>query len=48
MAESSTALSSWQMGALGRAVVAAEARLMAECCDDVFGLELLQVGAWGR
>jgi len=48
MAESSPALSSWQSSALGRAVVAAEARLLAECCDDVFGLELLQVGAWGR
>ena len=48
MAESSPALSSWQTSALGRAVVVAEARLLAECCDDVFGLELLQVGAWGR
>ena len=48
MAESSPALSSWHLSALGRAVVAAEARLLAECCDDVFGLELLQVGAWGR
>ena len=48
MAEYSAALSSWQSSALGRAVVAAEARLLAECCADVFGLELLQVGAWGR
>ncbi len=48
MAEYSSALAAWQTGALGRAVVAAEAQLLAEVCDDVFGLELLQVGSWGR
>jgi SAM-dependent methyltransferase len=48
MAEYSSALATWQSGALGRAVVAAEAQLLAEVCDDVFGLELLQVGIWGR
>jgi SAM-dependent methyltransferase len=47
MPEYSPALASWQMGGLGRAVVAAEAQLLAEVCDDVFGLELLQLGAWG-
>ena len=47
MAEYSAALASWQLGALGRALVAAETQLLAEVCDDVFGLELLQIGAWG-
>jgi SAM-dependent methyltransferase len=47
MSEYPAALTTWQHGALGRAVVAAETRLLAEVCDDVFGLELLQVGAWG-
>lgn len=48
MAEYSSGLAAWQMGVLGRAVVAAEAQLLAEVCDDVFGLELLQIGTWGR
>jgi len=47
MNEYSAALASWQIGALGRAVVAAETRLLAEVCGDVFGLEILQLGAWG-
>jgi SAM-dependent methyltransferase len=48
MAEYSSALAAWQAGTLGRAVVAAEAQLLAEVCDDVFGLELLQIGSWGQ
>ena len=48
MPEYSSALADWQVGSLGRAVVAAEAKLLAEVCDDVFGLELLQIGTWGR
>lgn len=47
MARYSPALIAWQMGTLGRAVVAAETQLLAEVCDDVFGLELLQLGCWG-
>ena len=47
MARNSPALLAWQSGALGRAVVAAETQLLAEVCDDVFGLELLQLGVWG-
>ncbi|MBS0388428.1 MAG: methyltransferase domain-containing protein [Proteobacteria bacterium] len=47
MARNSPALLAWQSGALGRAVVAAETQLLAEVCDDVFGLELLQLGSWG-
>ena len=48
MAEYSPALAAWQSGSLGRAVVTAEAQLLSEACDDVFGLELLQIGIWGR
>jgi len=40
-------LRSWWQSALGHAVVAAEAELLAEALEDVFGWELLQVGAWG-
>jgi SAM-dependent methyltransferase len=41
------ALSSWWESALGRALIAAESELLGEALDDVFGWELLQVGAWG-
>jgi SAM-dependent methyltransferase len=33
---------------LGRALLAAEAELLGEALEDVFGWELLQVGAWGN
>lgn len=39
-------LAVWQEGALGRAVVAAEAQLLTAALDDVFGPELLQLGPW--
>jgi SAM-dependent methyltransferase len=39
-------LAQWQAGGLGRAVLAAEARLLAAALDDVFGPELLQLGPW--
>jgi SAM-dependent methyltransferase len=42
------ALSSWWDLALGRALLAAESELLAEALEDVFGWELLQVGAWGN
>ncbi len=48
MAEYSSVLAAWQAGSLGRAVAGAEAQLLAEVCDDVFGIELLQIGCWGR
>jgi SAM-dependent methyltransferase len=41
------ALSSWWEAALGRALITAEAELLSEALEDVFGWELLQVGAWG-
>jgi len=37
----------WQQGTLGRALIEAEAQLLATTFDDVFGLELLQLGTWG-
>jgi len=47
MLEMPTVLQQWQSGALGRALIAAEARLLATTFDDVFGQELLQLGTWG-
>jgi SAM-dependent methyltransferase len=41
------ALLQWQEGRLGGALIQAEARLLAETFDDVFGLELVQLGSWG-
>ena len=48
MIEPATVLSEWQGGRLGQLLIQAEARLLAETFDDVFGLELLQLGTWGR
>jgi SAM-dependent methyltransferase len=42
------ALSSWWECSLGRALLAAESELLGEALEDVFGWELLQVGAWGN
>jgi SAM-dependent methyltransferase len=41
-------LRQWQDSLLGRAVAAAEAQLLSAVFDDVFGLELLQLGLWGQ
>jgi len=41
------ALSGWWATPLGRSLLAAEADLLGEAMEDVFGWELLQVGAWG-
>jgi SAM-dependent methyltransferase len=41
------ALNAWWQGSLGRALLAAESELLGEALEDVFGWELLQVGAWG-
>jgi SAM-dependent methyltransferase len=41
------ALSRWWASALGRALLAAESELLSAALEDVFGWELLQVGAWG-
>ena len=42
-----TALCAWWQTAIGRALLAAESELLGEALEDVFGWELLQVGAWG-
>lgn len=39
--------SAWLHTELGRQLVAAEAQLLQGLMDDVFGLELLQLGTWG-
>ena len=38
---------SWWESPLGAALIAAESQLLGEALDDVFGWELLQIGAWG-
>jgi SAM-dependent methyltransferase len=42
------ALQRWWQEALGSALLAAESELLTEALEDVFGWELLQVGAWGN
>ncbi|HEX4266655.1 MAG TPA: methyltransferase domain-containing protein [Steroidobacteraceae bacterium] len=37
----------WWASPLGSALIAAESQLLGEALDDVFGWELLQIGAWG-
>jgi SAM-dependent methyltransferase len=48
MTDRDTALSAWWSGSLGRALLAAESELLGEALEDVFGWELLQIGAWGN
>ena len=40
-------LAAWWETPLGRSLLAAESELLGEAMEDVFGWELLQVGAWG-
>ena len=40
--------SSWLETPLGRSVIEVERELLREALADVFGFELLQIGAWGR
>src|ERR1700722_13222708 len=47
MTDPAPVLQQWQRGQLGRALIRAEAQLLATTFDDVFGLELLQLGTWG-
>ena len=47
MSDTPLSLREWQALPLGRALIAAEARLLATTFDDVFGQELLQLGTWG-
>jgi SAM-dependent methyltransferase len=48
MSSSITDQQIWHRSPLGRAVSAAESQLLAGAMDDVFGLELLQLGIWGQ
>jgi SAM-dependent methyltransferase len=41
------ALGAWWESALGSALLAAESELLGGALEDVFGWELLQIGAWG-
>jgi len=41
------ALKAWWGAPLGHALLTAESELLAAALEDVFGWELLQVGAWG-
>lgn len=45
--ERTTALKAWWESSLGRALLAAESELLSEALEDVFGWQLLQMGAWG-
>src|SRR3569832_2047567 len=47
MTDRDAALTAWWSGSLGRALLGAESELLGEALEDVFGWELLQVGAWG-
>jgi SAM-dependent methyltransferase len=38
----------WQAGSLARSVILSEAQLLHTALDDVFGLEMLQMGRWGE
>lgn len=42
-----SALHDWLASPQGRSLVTAEAELLGEVLDDVFGWELLQIGMWG-
>ena len=46
-AEPGRALRRWWESPAGRALIAAEALLLSEALDEVFGWECLQIGAWG-
>ncbi|MBV8740182.1 MAG: methyltransferase domain-containing protein [Sinobacteraceae bacterium] len=47
MTDRDAALAGWWSESLARALLAAEAELLGEALEDVFGWELLQIGAWG-
>jgi hypothetical protein len=47
MTDRDAALTAWWSASLGSALLAAESELLGEALEDVFGWELLQIGAWG-
>ena len=44
---SAAARLAWWASPVGNALIAAESQLLGEALEDVFGWELLQIGAWG-
>jgi SAM-dependent methyltransferase len=46
--ERDAALAAWLQQGIGRALLASESELLEEALEDVFGWELVQIGAWGR
>jgi hypothetical protein len=48
MREIKRATAQWQSTPMGRALIAAETELLGTVLDDVYGLELLQLGRWGQ
>ncbi len=47
MRDTTRAAAQWQASPMGGALIGAEAELLATVLDDVYGLELLQLGRWG-
>jgi SAM-dependent methyltransferase len=47
-ADRDAALAAWWAAAPGRSLLRAESELLGEALEDVFGWELLQIGAWGE
>lgn len=47
MTDGDTRLAAWWRTRIGRSLLAVEAELLGEAMEDVFGWELLQIGAWG-
>src|SRR5580698_8792538 len=47
MRETKRAAAQWQGSPIGQALIGAEAELLGTVLDDVYGLELLQMGRWG-
>ena len=38
----------WQASALARSIISSESSLLSTALDDVFGIEMLQLGRWGE
>jgi len=47
MTDRDASLAAWWRTRMGRSLLAVEAELLGEAMEDVFGWELLQIGAWG-
>jgi hypothetical protein len=47
MRDTAKATAQWQASPMGGALIGAESELLRTALDDVYGLELLQLGRWG-